>query len=120
MKVGINVHFQYSIFSSGNSTVALSIAYALKSLGHIPVLINLNGTSEWFEDVTELKDTYEKRNLCEFNSAEPLDLYIDIDGYIVPSERRKIAKKCAVFLKNPAFLTLIESSWTGSPRLIGS
>ena len=71
-------NFQYSIFSSGNSTVALSIAYALKSLGHIPVLINLNGTSEWFEDVTELKDTYEKRNLCEFNSAEPLDLYIDI------------------------------------------
>ena len=117
MKVGINVYFQYSIFSSGNSTVALSIAYALKSLGHTPVLINLNGTSEWFEDLKELKDTYEKRNLCEINYDEPLDLYIDIDGYVIPSERRKIAKKCAVFLKTPAFLTLFESTvyHTGKP-----
>ena len=110
MKVGINVHFQHSFFSSGSSTVAFSLATALKQLGHTPVLINLNGSSEWFEDVTELKGLYEQKNLLKWESSDILDLYIDIDGFLIPSERRRIGKRVAVFLRKPAFLTLFEST----------
>ena len=107
MRIGINVHFQYSFFSSGSNSTAFSLAAALKSLGHTPVLVNLNGKSEWYDDVQELSGLYERTNLCQM-SCEPLDLYIDIDGFVKASERRRIAKRVAVFLRKPAFLTLLE------------
>ena len=107
MRIGINVHFQYSFFSSGISSTAFSLAAALKALGHTPVLVNLNSKSEWYDDVQELSNLYEKIN---FNEITPglLDLYIDIDGFVNPSDRRRVAKKVVVFLRKPAFLTLLE------------
>ena len=51
MKVGINVHFQHSFFSSGSSTVAFSLAAALKQLGHTPVPLAMF-------DETKFQDTF--------------------------------------------------------------
>ena len=108
MRVGINVHFQYSFFSSGSSTVAFSLAAALKALGHTPVLVNLNGTSEWYDDVKDMKGLYEQCNMCQWGVSEPFDIFIDIDGFIIPEERRRLAKKIVIFLRRPAFLSLSE------------
>jgi len=110
MKVGLNVHFQHSFFSSGSATVAFSLAAALKALGHTPVLVNLNGTTEWFEDVLELKGLYEQANLSQWGNNPALDLYIDIDGFLIPSDCKKIAKKTVIFIRKPAFLSLFEST----------
>jgi len=109
MKVGINVHFQHSFFSSGNATVAFSLAYALKKLGHTPILINLNVGSEWYEDLNELKGLYEVCNISDCKNGY-LDIFIDIEGYIKPVERRRIAQKVVIFLKKPIALALFEST----------
>lgn len=108
MKVGINIYFHYSFFSSGLPSTVFSIANAIKHAGHTPVLVNLNGTNEWFEDVPDLKGLYEVRHLCQ--PGEMLDILIDVDGFIQPSERRKTANKVVVFLRKPAFMTLFEST----------
>jgi hypothetical protein len=50
MIIGINCFFQHSFFSSGVATVVITLADSLASLGHKPVLINTNGTSEWYDD----------------------------------------------------------------------
>jgi GR25 family glycosyltransferase involved in LPS biosynthesis len=110
MRIGLNVNFQHSFFSSGSSTAAFSLAAALKALGHTPVLINLNGISQWYEDVNELNGIYEQINLSEFDKNSPLDLLIDIDGIITPSDRKAISKKTAVFIRKPAFIKLFEST----------
>jgi GR25 family glycosyltransferase involved in LPS biosynthesis len=109
MKVGINVHFQHSFFSSGSATIAFSLAAALKKLGHTPVLVNLNGSTEWYDDVKELKELYEIRNILDCKDRE-LDIFVDIDGYIKPSERFRITKNVVVFLRKPIALNLLEST----------
>ena len=108
MKVGINIHFQHSFFSNGISSTVFSIANAVASLGHTPILLNLNGTVDWFDDILSLKNKYEIRHMSQ--PGEMLDIMIDVDGFIMPSERRRIAKKVVVFLRKPAFLTLSEST----------
>ena len=89
MKIGINAFFQYSFFSNGAATAMLSLATALQTLGHTIVLINTNNKTEWFDDCLSLKDTYERRNLVEWTtrSYEQLDMFIDIDGFIVSTTR---------------------------------
>lgn len=119
MKVGINVHFQHSYFSSGSATVAFSLAAALKKLGHTPVLVNLNGSCTWYEDVIELKDLYEVCNISDCKDGA-LDIFVDIDGYIKPSERRRIAKKVVVFLRKPIALSLFESTVYPMPQPVQS
>jgi GR25 family glycosyltransferase involved in LPS biosynthesis len=103
LKIGVSTFFQYSFFSNGLGTVALSLAAALEALGHTIILINTNGKSGWYDDCEGLKDRYERRNIIEW-SGEPLDIFIDIDGYIVPDKRRQIAKTVVVFIRKPTAL----------------
>lgn len=112
MKIGINAFFQYSFFSNGAATAMLSLATALETLGHTIVLVNTNGSVEWFEDCLELKDKYTRRNLCEWQSKgyDQLDMCIDIDGFIISTERRRIAKRVIVFIRKPVFLNEMEKS----------
>jgi GR25 family glycosyltransferase involved in LPS biosynthesis len=111
LKVGISCFFQYSFFSNGNATLSFSIAEILAKLGHQPILINLNNTEEWYEDCLDLKTKYEKRNLSQWDEKkyETLDVFIDIDGFLVPKFRRQIGKRVLVFLKKPFVISESES-----------
>jgi len=109
MKIGIFVHFEHSFFSNGNPTTAISLADALKTLGHEPVLININGTREWYDDVESLSKLYVRKNFTELKADEVFDIVIDIDGYIIPKERRRISKSVVIFIRKSFFLTSSES-----------
>ena len=110
LKIGISAFFQHSFFSNGIATTMLSIADALAKLGHTPVLINTNMTKEWYDDCESLKGVYERRNLVEWSEKkyELLDYFIDIDGFLIPEQRRRIGKKVIVFLRKPIVLTELE------------
>jgi len=108
MKIGILANFQHSFFSNGCPTLAFSLAEALQQFGHEPILININGNSEWYDDVQELKSLYPRKNFLDIQ--EPLDIIIDIDGYLNPSERRRVAKKVVIFLRKPMFLLTLEAT----------
>jgi len=110
LKIGIIAFFQDSFFSNGIATTMLSIADALAKLGHTPVLVNTNMTNKWYDDCESLKDVYERRNLIEWSEKkyELLDYFIDIDGFLIPEQRRRIGKKVIVFLRKPIVLTELE------------
>ena len=84
MKIGILANFQHSFFSNGCPTVAFSLAEALQLCGHELILININGTSEWYDDVQELKTLYQRKHLVELH--EQLDIFIDIDEFEIDSD----------------------------------
>jgi GR25 family glycosyltransferase involved in LPS biosynthesis len=105
LRVGISCFFQFSVFSNGYASMAFTLAETLAKFGYIPVLVNTNGTSEWFEDCHSLKDKYERLNLADINDVSAkLDLFIDIDGYIVAEQRWRIAKRVVVFIRKPVFI----------------
>jgi GR25 family glycosyltransferase involved in LPS biosynthesis len=110
LKIGISAIFQFSFFSNGMATAMMALADAIATLGHTPILVNTNGTKEWFDDCTSIKDTYERRNLVSWaeKQYEPLDIFIDIDGFIIPEQRKKIAKKVVCFIRKPVFLNETE------------
>jgi len=112
LTIGIPCLFKHSFFSNGVPTVVFSLANALTKLGHKVVLLNTNGTTEWFDDCEPLKGVYERRNLMEWTDKgdTQLDLIVDIDGFLIPTERRRVAKKVVVFLRKPFVLNEIELS----------
>lgn len=112
LKIGISAFFQYSFFSNGIATTSFSLADALEQLGHKPVLINANQTVDWYEDCHQLKDKFERRHLVSWDEKkyDKLDIFIDVDGYIVSNVRRKIADRVIIFIRKPTALNEIEHS----------
>ncbi len=112
LTIGIPCLFKYSFFSNGVPTVVFSLANAITKLGHKVVILNTNGTTEWFDDCEPLKGLYERRNLIEWadKGYGQLDLLVDVDGFLIPTERRRVAKKVVVFLRKPFVLNEIELS----------
>lgn len=108
--IGISAVFQHSFFSSGSGTCVFSLADALSALGHKVILCNIAGKNQWWDDVEELKTAYEIRQLTEWTEKgyDKLDMFIDIDGFILPTERRRIAKKVVVMLRKPLTVTELE------------
>jgi hypothetical protein len=109
MKIGIFVHFEHSFYSNGSPTTAISLADALQKFSHEVVLININGIREWYDDVESIMNLYVRKNFAELKTDEVFDIVIDIDGYIVPKERKRIAKSVVVFVRKPFFLSSSES-----------
>jgi len=105
MRVGISVFFQHSFFSNGCGTAALSMAKAMTDLGHTAVLVNTNGTTEWFEDCHGLKGRYERVHLTKWQEGQQkFDIFIDIDGFINAEKRRQVAEKVVIFIRKPVAL----------------
>ena len=105
MRVGISVFFQHSFFSNGCGTVALSLAKAMTDLGHTAVLVNTNGTTEWFEDCQGLKGRYERVHLTQWQATQTkFDIFIDVDGFINAEKRRQVAEKVVIFIRKPVAL----------------
>lgn len=112
LRIGIGTHIQYSMFSNGMATTAFTLAEALHTLGHSPYFINTNMDEEWFEDCKELQSTFPIRHLCQWTTKgyDQLDIFVDIDGFLRPDERRRIASRVVIFLRKPTFLNEIEKS----------
>lgn len=110
MRIGITCFFQHSIFSSGGPTLTFSLADALRSLGHEITLVSLTNDKDWYDDAKALSKLYSKTSFQEFDTTKKLDVLIDIDGYIVSEQRKKIANYIVVFYKKPAFLNEMECS----------
>lgn len=113
LTIGISAFFQHSFFSNGVASCMLSLADALAALGHTPVLINLNQDKGWWDDVEGLQNRYKKRFIGELTEAihkgeKKLDLFVDIDGFIVPKSRSEIANRVVVFIRKPTFLHEME------------
>lgn len=108
--IGISAVFQHSFFSSGAGTCVFSLADALSALGHKVFLCNLAGKNQWWDDVEELKSAYDIRHLAEWTEKEyqQLDMFLDIDGFLIPTERRRIARQVIVMLRKPLTLTDLE------------
>ena len=107
MRVGIAVFFQHSFFSNGLATAAFSLAKAITDLGHKAILVNTNGTTEWFEDCHGggLKERYERVHLTQWQKgSDKFDIFIDIDGYLNPQTRREVGDKVVVFVRKPVAL----------------
>jgi GR25 family glycosyltransferase involved in LPS biosynthesis len=103
LNIGISCFFQHSFFSNGLATCVVSLAAAVRSLGHKAILINTNSATGWFDDCEGLKDAFERRNMMEWDQKgySALDIFIDVDGYIIPDARRRIAKRVVVFVRKP-------------------
>ena len=112
LTIGIGIFCKHSVFSNGIPTVVFSLADGLSQLGHRIVLVNTNEKDEWFDDCQDLKDIYERRSMSNFidNKCEQLDMFIDIDGYLISTLRRKVGKQVVVFLRKPFLLNEIEST----------
>ncbi len=87
-----------------------SLADALSKLGHKVILCNIAGTNPWWDDVEGLKSAYEIRHLVEWDAKgyELLDIFLDIDGFILPEHRRKIAKQVIIMLRKPIIMSDLE------------
>jgi len=112
LKIGITAFFQFSFFSSGLATTSFSLADALKNLGHTVIFVNTNDKADWYEDCQSLKELYERRNLVEWDEKhyEQLDICLDIDGFLLPTKRRKIGKKVIVFYRKPVCINEMEKT----------
>jgi alpha(1,3/1,4) fucosyltransferase len=110
LKIGLTAFFQHSFFSSGLPSVILTLAEVLKRRGHTVILFNTGPKHDWYEDCKELSTQYERVNLDEWKDRPSLDLLIDIDGFLNPSERRRVANKVVVFIRKAPFLHEQESA----------
>ena len=99
MKVGINVHIQYSFFSNGLATCSLSLAEALKNFGHSVSLVSTKGSNDWFDDVKGLKDRFPIVKMEDVKT--PFDLFIDVDGWLPVELRRSLGERYVVFVRKP-------------------
>lgn len=108
--IGIATVFQHSFFSSGAGTCVFSLADALSALGHKVILCNIAGKNQWWDDVEELKLAYPIRHLVDWTEKgyDKLDMFIDIDGFILPAERRRLAEKVVVMLRKPMTISELE------------
>ena len=109
MRVGITAHFQFSMFSGGGSSAVIAVAELMKLLGHSVTLINLNGSQEWWDDMTALKQVYPRVNLDEIK--EPFDLVFEVASTLKDKEtRQRVAKQSIWVVRKPVLLNDIECS----------
>ena len=109
MRVGVTAHFQFSMFSGGGASAVIAVAEILKLIGHDVTLVNLNGTQEWWDDMTNLKAMFKRANLSDIK--EPFDILFEVANN-VPNKviREKIAKQSIWVVRKPILLNDIECS----------
>ena len=113
MKVGITVSMQFSFFSGGGATTAISIAEVCKKLGHDVWLVNTNGTQSWWEDMQTLAKEY-TQVLHASNYATPkeipLDVVFEVSGTLEPVLRKNLAHRAVWIVRKPILLHDTENS----------
>jgi len=109
MRVGVTAHFQFSVFSGGGASAVLAVAELCKLLGHSVTLVNLNGSQEWWDDMTSMKQLFPTVNLDAI--SEPFDLILEVGNTIKDKQtRERVAKQCIWVVRKPILLNDIECS----------
>lgn len=109
MRVGITAHFQFSVFSGGGSSTTYAVAELMKILGHDVTLLNTNGTQEWYEDLTSLKNNFARQNVCDVK--EPFDLVLEVSTTLADREtRERCGKTCVWVVRKPVLLNDVENT----------
>ena len=93
--IGITYDSSKDLFYSGANQTAITLTELLQKLGYIVLLLDTNLD-------TSKCNTFPKLDVLFSNLYETKDLQvlIDIDGYVNPSFRKKIAKTSIVFLRS--------------------
>ena len=99
LKVGITYSPSTDLFTSGSAQTSILLLELFKELSELNYDITLIDTKtsdiDWWPDFPR----YENVTLSQLHKVTNLDLLIDIDGFINPSYRKKIAKKSVVFMR---------------------
>jgi len=99
LKVGITYSPSTDLFTSGSAQTSILLLELFKELSESNYDITLIDTKtsdvDWWSDFPR----YENVTLSQLHKTSNLDLLIDIDGYVNPSYRKKIAKKSVVFMR---------------------
>lgn len=95
-KIGITYNPASSLFNSSSNQTALALAELFNTLNYDVILVDTkNNDDKWWKDYPQI--SYIKTaNLYQVSG---LDYVIDIDGYIHPESRKKIAMTSIVFLR---------------------
>ena len=106
---------QFSFFSGGGATTAISIAELCKKLGHDVWLVNTNGKQLWWEDMQTLSKEYTQiLHTCNFDASGtkeiPLDIVFEVSGTLDPSTRKSIAHHAVWIVRKPILLHDTENS----------
>ena len=110
MRIGVTVHFQFSIFSGGGASTVISIAETLKRMGHDVTLINCSGSAGWWDDLQTLKGIFATANIDDIK--EPVfDLVLEVAQTLGSAEiRKRIARHCVWLVRKPILLADIENT----------
>jgi len=110
MRVGITTQIEFSVFSSGNTNASIAVAELMKGLGHEVTLLNIHGTTSWWDDCKVLEKIFTVKHL-ENNLAETYDIIFEIGPNTLSASQRKSLTNCAIWIvRKPFVLTEIESS----------
>ena len=104
---------QFSFFSGGGATTAISIAELCRALGHDVWLVNTNGMQPWWEDMQELSKHYTQvlHTVNYATSKEiPLDLVLEVSGTLDPVIRKNLANRSVWIVRKPILLHDTENS----------
>ncbi len=97
-EIGISYDPNTDLFLSGANQTAIVLGKLFLKLGYNVTLINIKNSDNgctWWDGVKQLSDF----KLGTLYGTKGIDMFIDIDGYVLPSMRNKIAAVSVVFLR---------------------
>lgn len=120
MKIGISVHIQFSLFSSGAGGTSLAVAEAFRNMGHEVWLVNTHSESQWWDDCPSLKAVW-GTFLCRASDLlkgelpgdkKLFDLLVEVEKpwFSSGEERKKVAKMSVWLIRKSAILHDIEAT----------
>jgi len=100
---------QHSMFSGGVHSLTISVAEALKALGHTVELVNVVAGTTWWDDCTDLSGAW---TVAALNGApEPYDLCVECGPLTLSAaQRASIAARSIWVLSAPFIMKELEGS----------
>ena len=96
VRIGITYNAAIDLFMSGSAQTSILLVELFKKVGYDVTLINTKiSDNDWWPNFPY----FENVTLSQLHKTDGLDILIDIDGYVNPSYRKKIAKKTIVFMR---------------------
>ena len=96
LKVGITYNPTVDLFMSGSAQTSVLLVELFKKMGYDISLINTKiSDNDWWPNFPHIENV----TLSQLHTVNNLDILIDIDGFVNPSYRKKIAKKTIVFMR---------------------
>lgn len=94
--IGITYNPNVELITSGSNQTSILLTELFKELQYDVTLIDTkNSDNNWLQDLPQIPNI----RTTKLHETDNLDILIDIDGYVNPSYRKKIAKQSIVFLR---------------------